>query len=221
MGGEKLTCISGKGKRLFVHRGFCTRIPPLPDTPAHELPIVAVNMPGESSPLRPPLKMKQSNIQAFFAAKGDSDRGRDDGQQKKRKEREQEEAEVTQPKKVKVTDENQEEEEDVVVIESDEEEEESHDKVDSDRVPEAEEKSEEGEDKKDEVEDEEFEVERVLDYSWCRATNRGLYKVKWLGWDREEDHTWEPADHLEGAAEKLKEFYYTRLEEREAAKPGK
>ncbi len=186
-------------------------------------------MPGESSPLRPPLKMKQSNIQAFFAAKGDRgmgvDNGDGDGHTKKRKEREEEEAEVTLPKKVKVTDENleeeQEEEEDVVVIESDEEEEESHDKVDSDKVPEAEEKSEEGEDKKDEVEDEEFEVERVLDYSWCRATNRGLYKVKWLGWDREEDHTWEPADHLEGAAEKLKEFYYTRLEEREAAKPGK
>ncbi len=51
--------------------------------------------------------------------------------------------------------------------------------------------------------------------------NRGLYKVKWQGWDDEKDLTWEPKEHLDGALQKLKDFYFKRLEEREAAKPGK
>ena len=66
--------------------------------------------------------------------------------------------------------------------------------------------------------DEAFEVDRVLDYSWCRATKRGLYRVSWAGYD-DSENTWEPVEHLEGAGEKLKEFYQKRLAEREQASP--
>ena len=45
---------------------------------------------------------------------------------------------------------------------------------------------------------------------------QGLYLVKWTGWS-EESNTWEPLAHLQDCCEKLKEFYYQRLAEREAA----
>ena len=59
----------------------------------------------------------------------------------------------------------------------------------------------------DEEEDggaDEYEVEKILD----KRDIGGLveYKVKWRGWDREEDMTWEPADNLGGSEELIREY---------------
>ena len=32
------------------------------------------------------------------------------------------------------------------------------------------------------------------------------YKVKWKGWENEEDQTWEPVDNLTGSEDLIKEF---------------
>ena len=50
----------------------------------------------------------------------------------------------------------------------------------------------------------EYEVEKILD----KRETGGLleYKVKWRGWDREEDMTWEPAANLGGSEELIQEF---------------
>jgi len=64
---------------------------------------------------------------------------------------------------------------------------------------------------------EEYEVEEIVDYQYCRQSDQGLYWVKWVGWDAE-DNTWEPEANLE-CVEKLITFYKSRLKEREAATP--
>merc|ERR1719319_668861 len=38
---------------------------------------------------------------------------------------------------------------------------------------------------------EEYEVEKIVDYQYCRESDQGLYFVKWVGWDSA-DNTWEP-----------------------------
>lgn len=50
------------------------------------------------------------------------------------------------------------------------------------------------EEDEDEEDEDEFQVEEILDH----ITKRGKlsYKVKWLGWDNEEDMTWEPRENL-------------------------
>lgn len=76
----------------------------------------------------------------------------------------------------------------------------------------------EAKEKKKEEEEEEYEVERVVDYQFCKATNRGLYCVKWIGWPSE-DNTWEPLEHLD-CREQLVDFYNRRLETRKVASPA-
>lgn len=68
--------------------------------------------------------------------------------------------------------------------------------------------------------DEEYEVEQILDYKFCKVQNKGLYLIKWLGYDDENDNTWEPASNL-NCPEKLRQFYLQRMEEREKAAPGR
>ena len=52
--------------------------------------------------------------------------------------------------------------------------------------------------------EEEYEVEKILD---VRKKGKGKeYLVKWKGWEREEDRTWEPEASLEGSQDLLREF---------------
>jgi len=69
-------------------------------------------------------------------------------------------------------------------------------------TPEKEKKSEAND---DEQEEDEYEVEKIID---VRTGKRGKkeYLVKWKGWDREEDQTWEPEASLAGSKELVKEF---------------
>lgn len=48
----------------------------------------------------------------------------------------------------------------------------------------------------------------------------GLYLVKWEDWPSE-FNTWEPLRNLVDCQDKLKEFYYHRLTERENAAPNR
>merc|ERR1712029_1031560 len=69
-------------------------------------------------------------------------------------------------------------------------------------TPEKEKKSEAND---DDQEEDEYEVEKIID---VRTGKRGKkeYLVKWKGWDREEDQTWEPEASLAGSKELVKEF---------------
>ena len=44
--------------------------------------------------------------------------------------------------------------------------------------------------------------------------------MKWKNWD-ESNNTWEPTQNLVGCGEKLKDFYFKRVAEREAASDAK
>ena len=52
---------------------------------------------------------------------------------------------------------------------------------------------EEGED--EEEEDEEFSVERIIKHDFSE-TGVVLYQVKWLGYEKKSDLTWEPVENL-------------------------
>lgn len=41
-----------------------------------------------------------------------------------------------------------------------------------------------------------------------------FYYIKWLGWDKPEDNTWEPIEHLRSCKDLMKKF----TEERESKK---
>eukprot|EP00092_Neocalanus_flemingeri_P085540 GFUD01107642.1.p1 GENE.GFUD01107642.1~~GFUD01107642.1.p1 ORF type:complete len:332 (-),score=125.63 GFUD01107642.1:466-1461(-) len=55
----------------------------------------------------------------------------------------------------------------------------------------------------EEEEEEDYEVEKILD----KREEKGItkYLIKWVGYDKEEDNTWEPQDNL-GCADKIKQF---------------
>ncbi|XP_040566269.1 histone-lysine N-methyltransferase SUV39H2 [Lepeophtheirus salmonis] len=67
--------------------------------------------------------------------------------------------------------------------------------------------------------EEHFEVEEILNYAYCEIQKKGKYLVKWVGWSSKHN-TWEPYSNLY-CEEKLKEFYFKRLRERERANPSK
>ena len=60
----------------------------------------------------------------------------------------------------------------------------------------------------------EYEVEKILE----KREIGGLleYKVKWRGWDAEEDMTWEPADNLGGSEDLIKMMIMRALPSRAA-----
>merc|ERR1712133_59332 len=60
-------------------------------------------------------------------------------------------------------------------------------------------------------EEDEYEVEKILE----KRDIGGLieYKVKWKGWENEEDQTWEPVDNLGGSEDLIKEFESSQEED--------
>lgn len=50
------------------------------------------------------------------------------------------------------------------------------------------------EDEDDDDEEDEFQVEKILSHKVERG--KIVYRVKWLGWEKDEDQTWEPVDNL-------------------------
>jgi len=67
-----------------------------------------------------------------------------------------------------------------------------------------------------EDEEDEYEVEKILE----KRDIGGLieYKVKWKGWENEEDQTWEPVDNLAGSEDLIKEFESSQENEDEDVK---
>ena len=63
--------------------------------------------------------------------------------------------------------------------------------------------------KANEGEDEEYEVELILDRRETTETKE--YLVKWKGWEDTEDRTWEPEQHLKGAAQLVRKFERNRI----------
>ena len=59
--------------------------------------------------------------------------------------------------------------------------------------PETEDEQEDGSDEEEGDEDE-YAVDKILDHKFVRGVIQ--YKVKWLGYEAEEDMTWEPAANL-------------------------
>ena len=60
--------------------------------------------------------------------------------------------------------------------------------------PVSEDEEEDGSDNEEAAEDE-FTVDKILDHRFA-ARGAVQYKVKWLGYEKEEDMTWEPAANL-------------------------
>ncbi|KAH6678804.1 chromo domain-containing protein [Plectosphaerella plurivora] len=85
------------------------------------------------------------------------------------------------------------------------------------------EEEEDGDDDDEEV----FNVEKILDHK-VDANGEITFRVKWEGYEKKADQTWEPEENLiEGAAEILEEYYKTHggkdtiVEESGRAKTGK
>ncbi|EPS33934.1 hypothetical protein PDE_08896 [Penicillium oxalicum 114-2] len=82
--------------------------------------------------------------------------------------------------------------------------------------------AEDDEEDDDEVEDEDvYVVEKILDHAWM---DNGSFKlqVKWKGWERPEDLTWEPEASLKSGAKQILDAYYKKIGGRprkNAAKP--
>ena len=57
--------------------------------------------------------------------------------------------------------------------------------------------------------DQEYEVECILEHE---EDQDGVlhYKVKWLGFDKPEDDTWEPAEHLRSARATVEDYWWKR-----------
>ncbi|KAF2205347.1 hypothetical protein GQ43DRAFT_437069 [Delitschia confertaspora ATCC 74209] len=55
-------------------------------------------------------------------------------------------------------------------------------------------------------EEDEYVVEKILSHAF-NDDGLCLYEVKWLGYEKKSDRTWEPEDNLSGAVEVLKEYF--------------
>ncbi|KAF2472474.1 uncharacterized protein BDR25DRAFT_283918 [Lindgomyces ingoldianus] len=64
------------------------------------------------------------------------------------------------------------------------------------------EEEEEGEEDDDEV----FVVEKILGHMF-NDDGVCMYEIKWMGYDRKKDRTWEPEDNLSGATDVLNEYF--------------
>ena len=53
-------------------------------------------------------------------------------------------------------------------------------------------------------EEEEYEVESIIDKKVVRGKTK--YLVKWKGYEKDEDRTWEPKENLEGSEDLIKSF---------------
>ncbi|CAK3893428.1 Chromatin-associated swi6 [Lecanosticta acicola] len=64
------------------------------------------------------------------------------------------------------------------------------------------------EDEDEAEEGDEFQVEKIMDHKIQKK--KVLYKVKWLGWDNEDDMTWEPIENLSNSPD-LVEAYHVSI----------
>ncbi|KAF7195533.1 Chromo domain-containing protein 2 [Pseudocercospora fuligena] len=60
-------------------------------------------------------------------------------------------------------------------------------------------------DEEDEDDEDEYQVEKIEEHSFVKG--KVIYKVKWLGYDEEDDKTWEPIENLVGAKEALGAYH--------------
>merc|ERR1712107_18786 len=86
-------------------------------------------------------------------------------------------------------------------------------------------KKSESEEEEEEDEGADYVVEAVLERKVVTGkrgkSHKTLYLVKWLGWDREEDLTWEPLEHLQdpdGTCQALEIFEKKEKEKERLAK---
>ncbi|KAG9761482.1 hypothetical protein KCU73_g2361, partial [Aureobasidium melanogenum] len=77
----------------------------------------------------------------------------------------------------------------------------------------------EDDDEEEEEEDnaDEYVVEKILNHAFDNGKDC-LYEVKWLGYEAEEDRTWEPEDNLSGAMDVLR-AYWDKIGGKPQAKP--
>ena len=54
------------------------------------------------------------------------------------------------------------------------------------------------EDEEDEDEPDEYQVERIIQHNFS-DDGAVLYQIKWLGYDKKSDYTWEPLENLYSA----------------------
>ncbi|TKA69847.1 hypothetical protein B0A55_06732 [Friedmanniomyces simplex] len=71
-------------------------------------------------------------------------------------------------------------------------------------VAEPDEEEEEEEEDDEEAEDE-YRVEKILSHDFDKGAV--IYQIKWLGYENEEDLTWEPIENLDGAKDILKVYH--------------
>merc|ERR1711962_1875855 len=60
--------------------------------------------------------------------------------------------------------------------------------------------------------EEEYEVEEIVDYAFCKETERHMYLVQWKGWESEHN-PWEPPANLD-CKEEMINFYLKRVQQR-------
>ncbi|GME29262.1 Chromo domain-containing protein [Neofusicoccum parvum] len=73
--------------------------------------------------------------------------------------------------------------------------------------PAPEEDEEEGDDDEENDEEEEvYVVEKIMSHIFDEDGSI-KYEIKWMGYDRKSDRTWEPEENLEGAKEALEEYF--------------
>ena len=65
---------------------------------------------------------------------------------------------------------------------------------------------EEPEDDDEEGDEEEYTVEKILNHDWL-DNGSVVYEIKWLGYEKKADRTWEPIENLETAKEALDEYH--------------
>ncbi|KAK0807256.1 hypothetical protein LTR75_006640 [Friedmanniomyces endolithicus] len=70
--------------------------------------------------------------------------------------------------------------------------------------PAADEEEDEDDDDEDAAEDE-YRVEEILKHDFDGSTT--IYQIKWLGWDKASDLTWEPVENLDGAQDILAAYH--------------
>lgn len=63
-----------------------------------------------------------------------------------------------------------------------------------------EEEVEDDDDDDDDEEGEEYRVEKVLGHKFVGKKNEILYEIKWLGYEKKSDHTWEPIENLSASS---------------------
>ncbi|KAK1078026.1 hypothetical protein LTR48_008604, partial [Friedmanniomyces endolithicus] len=72
--------------------------------------------------------------------------------------------------------------------------------------PAADEEEEEDEDDDDEdAAEDEYRVEKIIKHDFDGSTT--IYQIKWLGWNKASDLTWEPVENLDGAQDILAAYH--------------